>query len=438
MESLIDSNTGELLVRAWEKSIDYFFRLESVFEIGVILMLALIAVILARKPKRYLSAFHQDKAGYPLLARGSDILASVAFPLTWLVLQWLVNHVSQAMGWRDGVMVITASLLTAWIVIRIASAFIRNPALANVIAILAWSVAALNIVGWLDDMESLMAGVGVTLGDTRITLLSVFKGMVSLAVLLWASNLLSEFLEIRIQRTTDLTPSIQVLFSKIIKVVLFGIALMVAFSALGVDLTAFALVGGAVGVGVGFGLQKIVSNLVSGVILLLDNSIKPGDVIAVGDDYGRVESLGARYVSVATIDGIEYLIPNEDLIANRVENWSHTNNLIRLMLDVGVHYQSDVKQAMALCLEAAKEVERVLAQPEPACLIKGFGDNSVDLEIRYWINDPMNGRANVASQILVKVWDKFKANGIEIPYPQRDIHLRSPDWAELRQIIHPK
>ncbi|MCB1693440.1 MAG: mechanosensitive ion channel [Pseudomonadales bacterium] len=426
-------------VRTFAESVlSYFLSIETLLELGLIVLLALIAVLLSRAPRAYLRTVQHNESGYPLLNHAAGILAVVAFPLTWLILQWLADALSKNLGWREGIMHITASLLSAWVVIRVASTFIKNRALANAISLLAWTVAALNIIGWLGWTESFLDGVAITFGEARISLLSIFKGVVSLVVLLWASNILSEFLESRIHKNASLTPSAQVLFSKLLKVVLLVVALLIAVSAVGIDLTAFAVVGGAVGVGVGFGLQKIVSNLVSGVILLLDNSIKPGDIIAVGDYYGRVDSLGARYVSVTTLDGIEYLIPNEDLIVNRVENWSHSNDLIRLRLGVGVHYQSDVKKAMQLCLDAAKEVERVLEDPPPAVLMHGFGDNSVDLEIRYWINDPMNGRANVASQILVRVWDKFKEHGVEIPYPQRDLHLRTPTFEALGELIRPK
>ncbi|HSG65815.1 MAG TPA: mechanosensitive ion channel domain-containing protein, partial [Gammaproteobacteria bacterium] len=171
--------------------------------------------------------------------------------------------------------------------------------------------------------------------------------------------------------------------------------------------------------------QKVVSNLMSGVILLMDRSVKPGDVIAVGDTYGWVSGLGGRYVSIVTRDGIEHLIPNELMITQTVENWTHSDNKTRLKLPLGVHYDSDVRLAIGLCVEAALETDRVLKQPEPKCLVLGFGDSAVDLELRFWIQDAHQGVRNVRSDVLLRIWDKFHAQGVQIPYPQRDLHIRS-------------
>lgn len=223
------------------------------------------------------------------------------------------------------------------------------------------------------------------------------------------------------------------LITKFVKIVLVLVAVFAALRDIGIDLTGFAVLTGAIGVGIGFGLQKAVANFVSGVTILLDKSIKPGDVISVGDTYGRVHSLGARYVSVITRDGKEYLIPNEELVTQQVVNWSYSSEQVRMKTPIGISYRSDVNQAMTLCLEAADAVKRVLKEPKPVCLLMGFGDNSVDLELRFWIRDPMNGLSNVKSDVLLQVWQKFQKHGIEIPFPQRDLHFKSPlDVATVR------
>jgi small-conductance mechanosensitive channel len=222
------------------------------------------------------------------------------------------------------------------------------------------------------------------------------------------------------------SPFLRVLVSKALRIVLIGLAILIAIRSVGIDVTALTVLGGAIGLGIGFGLQKIVGNLVSGVILLLDKSIKPGDVIGVAGTYGWVTGLGGRYVSVVTRDGIEHLIPNETLITERVENWTHSDENTRLRIPVGVHYRSDIRQAMAICIEAARTTERVLTNPAPACLLQGFGDSSVDLEVRFWIKDAVHGISNVKSEILLKIWDGLHESGIEIPYQQRNLHLRTP------------
>jgi small-conductance mechanosensitive channel len=411
---------------------DKLFSAQTGIELALVVSLGLAAWLLARYHRPGLThqaSIHQQNLG---LYRLYSVSAVVLWPLYWLGLQWLCNWLAHSLDYEPGLMHITASLLSAWVIIRIATTFIRSDLLGRAVATVAWLVAALNIIGWLDQTILLLNYVGMDFGSVRVSLFTVLKGMLALGVLLWVSNVLATLFENRIRSIPDLTPSVQELFAKLFKLTAIFIAVMVAISAVGIDLTAFAVVGGAVGVGVGLGLQKIVANLISGIILLMDKSIKPGDIIAVGDYYGRVDSLGARYVSVTTRDGIEHLIPNEELIVTRVENWSHSNNLYRMRLPVGVHYKSDVKLAMRLCREAAAETTRVLTNPAPNCLMRGFGDNSVDLEIRFWIDDPMNGRANVKSDMLVLIWDKFAAHDIEIPYPQRDIHLRSPSWEQLK------
>jgi small-conductance mechanosensitive channel len=165
---------------------------------------------------------------------------------------------------------------------------------------------------------------------------------------------------------------------------------------------------------------------------LLDKSIKPGDVIEIGGTYGWIDKLNARYASIVTTDGTEHLIPNEELITQRVINWSHSNDRIRFRVPIGIHYDSDVRKAMALCLEAAAVPDRVLGDPEPSCFIVGFGDNSVDLELRAWISDPENGIANVKGALLLEIWDRFHEHDIEIPYPQRDLHIRSSEPLPVR------
>jgi small-conductance mechanosensitive channel len=391
-----------------------------------------LALLLSRRGHKWLSR-HRSHASF---GRAIGILLPLLFPLIWLLLDWItlvaVRYAQDPVWLLDSI----AGLLMAWVVIRLVSQLVRNPVLANIFVWSAWTIAALNLLGWLDPVIIILedarlfrlSNSGTPLDDsddTYISLFTIVSWTISLFVLLSVAIYLSSFLEGRIRTIRTLSPSLQVLFIKSLKIVLVTLAIVIAVTSAGFDLTALAVFGGALGVGVGFGLQRIVSNLISGVILLLDKSIKPGDVIAVSGTYGWVTALGGRYVSVVTRDGVEHLIPNEILISERVENWTHTHNRTRLKVDVGVHYKSDIHQVMALCLEAAAETERVLADPDPKCLLLEFGDNSVNLQVRFWIADAHNGVQNVKSAILLGIWDKFQAAGVEIPYPQRDLHLRS-------------
>jgi small-conductance mechanosensitive channel len=258
---------------------------------------------------------------------------------------------------------------------------------------------------------------------------------VSLAVLLSVAIYLTSLIESRIRTSQTLSPSVQVLLTKSLKIVLVSLAVLVAMRSVGIDLTALTVLSGALGLGVGFGLQKIVSNLISGVILLVDKSIKPGDIISVSGTYGWVTALGGRYVSVVTRDGVEHLIPNEILISERVENWTHTQRRTRLKLDVGVHHESDLKAVIALCEDAARATERVLPDPEPKCLFIEFGDSALKLQLRFWIGDAQNGVQNVKSDVLIEIWQRFKQQGVRVPYPQRDLHVRSSvDRAPLQAL----
>lgn len=347
------------------------------------------------------------------------------FSILWMGFLWLFLALFTPSEVAHQTLRLITSLVTAWVLINCLGVFVRDPVWSKFLTVAIWVVAALNIVGLLDATITLLDSVSFKLGKAKITALSVVTGVVVLALLLWLSAGFSRLLEKRFARLPNLAPSTQVLFGKLFHITFITIAFLVALNMVGIDLTALAVFTGALGVGLGFGLQKVVSNFVSGIILLMEKSVKPGDVIAVEDSYGWVQSLGARYVSVLTRDGIEHIIPNEDFITQKVENWSFSNNDLRLKMDVGVSYNADIEQAMELCLEAVREQDRVKKKETAVCFLKGFGDNSVDLELRFWIDDPAEGCDNVKSKVYLSIWHKFKKHGIEIPYPQRDLHLRS-------------
>jgi len=435
-EPLIDQITNPDTWATWLDSFQEWlqsdvFILDTLICLGIILVAATVARPLATRLQKQFQILIERESRFSVLDRLWQSARDISYPGIWLLLLWISVLVTESWGITNTSLVITTSLLAAWVIIESATILVSSHFWSRTIAISAWLLAALNILGILDPTIAFLDGVSFSLGQATISVLTIMQALVTLGILLWLSAIAGQITESKLKSARNLSPSIQVLTIKFMRISLSAIAFIMALAIVGVDLTAFAVVGGAVGVGIGFGLQKIFANLISGFILLMDKSIKPGDVIVVADYYGRVDALTARYVSVTTRDGVEHLIPNEELIINRVENWSHSHNLLRLRQIVGVHYKADVHKAIALCKEAAAETPRILDDPAPNCLMKEFGDSSVNLELRYWINDPMNGRANVTSDLLLRIWDKFHEHNIEIPYPQRDLHLRSSDIGEL-------
>jgi small-conductance mechanosensitive channel len=359
-----------------------------------------------------------------------QILLPLALSGPWLLLLlafWFTTLVFAERHFGTTILRLAESLTLAWVIIKLSSRLVRSDRLARALAVLAFMIAALNIAGLLGTVTGLLDSMAVYVGSLRVSVLLLIKGAVTLALFLWLASTFARVLETRLKRLSELTPAMQVLTSKLVRFGLVTFAIVLALGSVGIDLTALAVFSGAVGVGVGLGLQKVVSNLVSGVILLVDRSIKPGDVIEMEGKYGWITSLNARYVSLATRDGKELLIPNEDLITGRVTNWSYSSDLIRQSVNVGVSYGSDVHLAMRLAIDAAGAVSRILKTPNPTCLLKEFGDSAVDLELRFWIQDPVNGTANVRSEVMLGIWDLYREHGIEFPFPQRDLTLRNPE-----------
>ncbi|HEY6293884.1 MAG TPA: mechanosensitive ion channel domain-containing protein, partial [Terriglobia bacterium] len=320
-------------------------------------------------------------ARYPALRIPDGLLRLSVFCYAWLVLA-ITGHVLAQFDAPYRLIDIAATLTGLWIVIRASALLLRNPLLARAVATVAWIVAALDVTGLLSPAEGGLDSLAITLGTLRISVLLVLKAVVIVAILLWIAVGLARLIDARLQRASALSPTIRALSSNLTRIVLISVALLIGLNLAGIDLTAFTVFSGAVGVGVGFGLQKIVSNFVSGIILLLERSIKPGDIIEVGSTFGSVVYLGARYASVRGRDGKEYLIPNENLITNQVINWSYSNSLVRLDTEFGVAYSSDLHAVRELAIEVARRTKRVLSRPAPVCHVTGFGDSAVNLLLR--------------------------------------------------------
>ncbi len=401
---------------------------------GVVFAAWIIAAGLSRTITPHFEAQIREIRGNPRLLR---LLALLLRRLKWVlfaVVLWLAVFVMREMTWpsRSYFVAVAANLATAWAVISIVTRTIRIRSIANLVAVFAWAVAALSILGMLDQTIELLDSTGIQFDDFKLTPLLIIKAVVVVSTLVWVALVVGRFADQRIHQVEDLSPSLQVLIGKLTRALLLIAAILAGFSMVGVDFTALAVFSGAIGLGIGFGLQKVVSNLISGIILLVDKSIKPGDVITVGDTYGRINQLAARYASVISRDGREYLIPNEDLITSQVVNWSYSSDLVRLDLDFGVSYLASPHEVRKLARETAAGHQRVQAAPPPVCHITAFGDSSVDYRLRFWIRDPDNGTVNVRGDIFLMLWDALQEAGIEIPYPHRDLAMRGPVKVEIQ------
>ena len=326
---------------------------------------------------------------------------------------------------RSYLLAVCAKLALAWLVIRLVTSVIRNEFIVRLVSLSAWLVAALSVVGQLQPTLDLLDSdaASIVLGGLRLTPLVLIKLGALLIVALWLTNIASNFVESRITRSADLTPSIQVLLVKMIRMGLMVLAIIIALSAVGINLSALAVFSGAVGVGIGIGLQKIVANFISGIILLADKSVKPGDLVTIGDSTGRINEMKTRYISVAAGDGREFLIPNEDLVTQKVVNWTYTDKNTLVKISFGTNYEADPRLVCKLAIETAAAAPRALKPKPPNCILTEFTEAGMKFSLTFWIADP-DGMDNVKSEVMLSLWDAFKREGIRVPYPVREIRIR--------------
>ena len=343
----------------------HVLTVEAGVQLAAVLVTLCIALLLRGQVKAGVARMQTIARGGFLLRRLGALPLSIYVVLVWLMLLYLVLLVTTAAGGSHRLITIAVSLQTAWVIIRLTSGLLRNPLASRTMASVAWALAALNIIGLLDPTLAMLEGVSASFGDFRISALAALKALAVGAFLLWAALAASRFVELQISRSVSLTPSIQVLTSKLIKIVLITLAIVVALSGVGIDLTAFAVFSGAV----------------------------------------------------------EHLIPNENLITQNVINWSYSSRKVRLRAPLGVSYDTDLPHALKVCMEAAGSLDRVLNNPAPNCLITGFGDSSIDLELRFWVEDPEAGAGNIKSADSLVVtrlrWrDRHRLTGSSQDNPQ--------------------
>jgi small-conductance mechanosensitive channel len=301
------------------------------------------------------------------------------------------------------------------------------------IALLIWLAIAAEYLGWLDPIIATLDSLGVAAGKTRISVWSVLKLLFTLTLFMLVAAWISRWVERRVKRLTSVAMSTRIGIAKFANAFLIALSILIGLNAAGVDLTALTVLTGAVGLGLGFGLQSIAANFVSGFVLLMDRSIKPGDVISLSgqsgtstESFGWVQELRGRYVVVRDRDGVEMLVPNQQLISNAVINWSYTDPRIRLKLPIRISYRDDPELALKVLLEACDGQARVLREPAPASRLMHFSDSGIELELRFWISDPQEGVNNVRSEVNRAIWRLFKQHQITIPMAQREIIVRNP------------
>ncbi|EFL90743.1 mechanosensitive ion channel family protein [Ahrensia sp. R2A130] len=417
--------TGEKLALSLWQTI---YQPWTLYQLGIVIALYLVCLAISKQLEPPLENWVR---GLKLNSGFLRVLAALLRRVEWILfvpacyLAWVWAD-SVTYPWNTFILRSAYLLAAAWLVINVASRVIRSRPISRTIAMIAWIIVALSLTGYLAATQSALDAVAFSAGEVRISLLVVMKAVALLVILVWLASNTGNYAETRIRRMTDLTPSLQVLMGKLIKIFLVIMAIVVSLNSVGIDLTAFAVFSGAIGVGLGFGLQKVVSNFISGVIILLDKSIKPGDTIQLDQTFGWVRELRSRFVSVVTRDGREFLIPNEDFITEKVINWSYTDNLVRLDVDFGVSYDSNPHQVSELSIEAINALDRVSSVKKPVCWMTEFGDSSLNFKARFWISDPQNGLTNIRGLVMLALWDAFKENDIGIPFPHREIIMRTP------------
>lgn len=399
------------------------------YQLAIALALFLLAHLLGRIFTPRLQAWMRSREDWPMWRLRVLVLVRRRLRgIIFVALIWTVVIVMREVTWpsRSYLLVLLANLALAWLIIVFTTRLITNAILRRAVrwGALTWvTLSALDLTG---TAARLLDHMDVEMGEVRISVLMLLQMLTVLTVFFLIAKFMSRWLSARIAASENLSPSMRVLSVKLMQTALFIAAFVIGLRAIGVDLTALAFLSGAIGLGIGFGLQKVVSNLVSGVIILMDKSIKPGDVISIGETFGWINQLGARYASISTRDGREYLIPNEDLITGQVVNWSHSDEFVRLDINFGTSYDDDPHLVRRIAVEASLTDDRVLQSRPPVCHIVGFGDSSVDYVLRFWIKDPTGGLTNIRGKIFLALWDSFKANGISIPFPQREVRVLNP------------
>jgi small-conductance mechanosensitive channel len=405
-------------------SFDAYLNFYTLIEFLILLASVLLSYyFVADNLKRFVS----NKAKSKILKDG---LARILFPLCSIILIGIAQTIT-SLFFTQGVLLLGQKLLIALLIIRTSVYLVRYltnqnsiiRSLENVISIIIWILFLLQISGILPQIIDALDNITFKIGAQKLSLLVMIQAVFAIFIAILVAMTISKFIENKLLKTSQLDPNARVMLGKVFRIFLYFVAVVVSLSSIGINLTFLSVLGGAFGVGLAFGLQKIASNYVCGFIILMDKSIHIGDILLVGEHYGVVTLIRSRYTVLRKLDGIEVIIPNETLISENIINHSFSDRKARISIEVQISYKSSVDKAFEIMLNAAKSEKRVLKDPEPATYLRGFGDSGIDLLLSFYIVDPEEGSWGLKSDINRKIWKKFQEEGIEIPYPYRNIEI---------------
>ncbi len=436
----------EHLLAVWQWFLQAVLDLDIAIQIGLVAAAIIPALMFGPRLRRLIEHHTASRIRTGLARRLLSAALALATPLALLTVLAVIRIVLGSFERPYALVDAAMSLMTAWLVIRAVTLIIRSKFWSNVAFYVIWPIAALDVFGLLDDVVMQLQALAIPLGETPdgapvgLSLFDVLRTVIYFVVLFWLASLVGRTVNAQLEKAEELSPAFRALIAKILGFVLPVAALLVALQLTGFNIATLAIFSGAVGIGVGLGLQKTVANFAAGFTLLADKSIKPGDALEIDGTFGWVTEMQSRYVSIRTRDGTEMLIPNERFIAEGVINWSKSDRAVRVHAPFGVTYATDdVELVQRVAIDAARGVARVIADKPPACNLMAYGDSAIDFDLRFWILDPENGLANVRSDVYVAMWKAFKANGVEFPFPQLDIHVKDlPHNLAIGRISQPE
>lgn len=423
-----ENQIAQLLIDLWQDS----QKPEMLWQVGVLVFCLVIAAVISRRIRLMI---HLRREANPALTKGGseEGLRRVVFPLTALVIVLVARSILS--HWHHvNLFKLAAPLLLAMAGIRLTVHALKRAfpqagwltTFEKFFATAAWVVVALHITGVLPTVIDGLEQIGFSIGKAKLNLWMLLQGILTVLVTVLVALWIAGAIESRLMRTEGLDPNMKLVFARLSKALLLVLAVTLGLPLVGIDLTALSVFGGALGVGLGFGMQKIAANYVSGFILLLDRSIRMGNLISVGNERGIVSQITTRYTVLKGMTGIESIVPNETLVGSVVQNETFTDPKVRISLPIQVSYAADLEQVMSILVLAAKTQPRVMDDPEPKAFVEAFADSGINLQLGFWIRDPVEGTLGIRSAINLEVWRRFKEEGIEIPFPQREVRILNP------------